>query len=310
MNTLEHAKYMSLALRLAKKGRFSVSPNPMVGCVIVKNNQIIGKGFHQCAGGPHAEISALQQAGKEAKDASVYVTLEPCCHYGRTPPCANALIEAGVSNVYISCLDPNPLVRGKGIQQLQSDGISVNIGLFEKESITLNEIFFHYITHRRPFVIAKWAMSLDGKTTTHALDDKQISGESSKKITHKIRQHVDAILVGANTVLVDNPQLTVRNNTSIKQPIRIILAGKKYFPNTLNIFKDLTSKIIIAGTKQTQQFISHLQSNHIEILILPENKQNRVHLPTLLSESIQIINSYKAGEDFHFISDIKEYANV
>lgn len=356
MNTSVHAKYMSLALRLAEQGRLSVSPNPMVGCVIVKNNQIIGKGFHQYAGGLHAEIYALQQAGNKAKGAAVYVTLEPCCHYGRTPPCTEALIKAGVKKAYISCLDPNPLVRGKGVQLLQSAGIDVNVGLLEKESIALNEIFFYYITQKKPFVIAKWAMSLDGKTIVNESDDKQISNENSKQITHEIRQQVDAILVGANTMLIDNPELTARNKMNTKQPVRIVLAGKKYFPKDLNVFTNSASRTIIAATKQTLHYVSHITSSHVELLILPENNQQRIHLPSLLDElakkeitsllveggmtvhqnfieenlvnkmyvylspkfigslsnkkSIQIKHTYKAGDDFHFVANIKEYSHV
>lgn len=356
MNTSIHDRYMSLALHLAEQGRLTVSPNPMVGCVIVKNNQIIGQGFHQHTGNHHAEVLALQQAGREAKGSSVYVTLEPCCHYGRTPPCATALIEAGVDKVYVSCLDPNPLVSGKGIQLLQSANIDISVGLFEKEAAALNEVFFHYITHKKPFVIAKWAMSLDGKTSTNKLDDKEISGDISKHVTHKMRQQVDAILVGQNTILIDNPQLTSRNAMSTKQPVRIVLAGKKKLPVKLNIFTNASSRTLIVTTKQTLHNVSHIKDSHVDLLIIPENNYQQINLPVLLDElaklgissllveggmtvhqsfleenlvnkiyvylspkliglfskkkSIQIQHSYKAGEDFHFIANLKEYLHV
>lgn len=284
MTTTIHTSYMSLALQLAEQGRLTVSPNPMVGCVIVKNNKVIGQGFHQHRGGPHAEVIALQQAGYEAEDATMYVTLEPCCHYGRTPPCTNALIDAGIKELYVACLDPNPLVAGKGIELLQLVGIDVKVGLLEKESVALNEIFFHYMTTKRPFVIAKWAMSLDGKTIVNKFDEKQITNEKSKQITHDLRQQVDAILVGANTVLNDNPLLTARNEKNTKHPVRVILAGKKYFPNNLNIFSDSNTKTIIAATKTTFPYVSQLDFNHVEILILPENEQKNIHLPSLLEE--------------------------
>ena len=279
-----HTHYMSLALQLAAQGRLTVSPNPMVGCVIVKNNQIIGQGFHQYRGGPHAEVIALQQAGSAAKDADVYVTLEPCCHYGKTPPCTNALIDAGVKNVYVACLDPNPLVKGKGIELLKLIGMNVEVGLFEKEASALNEIFFHYMIAKKPFVIAKWAMSLDGKTAVNDNDDKQISNEHSKQITHELRQQVDAILVGANTVLTDNPQLTNRCHPCDRiehQPVRVILAGKKYFPENLNVLTSTVGKTIIATTKTTLPYVSHL---NVETLLIPENDDQQIHLPSLLDE--------------------------
>src|SRR5690349_18374770 len=153
--------YMKQALELARLGRGTVSPNPMVGCVLVKEDRVIGQGWHQRAGEPHAEVYALREAGIAAQGSTAYVTLEPCCHFGRTPPCTQALIEAGVKTVYAACLDPNPLVAGKGMQILRAAGIKVHTGLLEQEAKRLNEIFFHYIQTRRPFVLTKWAMSLD-----------------------------------------------------------------------------------------------------------------------------------------------------
>jgi diaminohydroxyphosphoribosylaminopyrimidine deaminase/5-amino-6-(5-phosphoribosylamino)uracil reductase len=272
------------ALKLAEEGRLTVSPNPIVGCVIVKNNQIIGKGFHQFSGGAHAEILALNDARNDAFGATLYVTLEPCCHHGKTPPCTQALIDAGIKTVYVACIDPNPKVSGKGIRALKSKGIEVNVGMFQEEAIALNEIFFHYMTHQRPFVIAKWAMSLDGKTTGNHLDDKQITGLNSEKLTHDIRQQVDAILVGANTVLYDNPKLTARNSTNAKQPVRIVLAGQKYFPDDLNLCTHPTSKTIIVATKETLKNVAHIKADHVQLLLVPENMQKQVHLPSLLEE--------------------------
>lgn len=282
MHTINHSHFMSLALRLAEQGRLTVSPNPMVGCVIVKNNKIVGQGYHQIAGGPHAEVLALQEAGHEANGASAYVTLEPCCHYGKTPPCTSALISAGIKNVYISCLDPNPMISGNGIKLLQSAGIHIEVGLFEQEAIALNEIFFHYITHKRPFVISKWAMSLDGKTCVNEFDNREISGNESKYITHQLREQVDAILIGANTLILDNPELTARNNHASKQPIRIILAGEKYISPNLNIFKNSNTKSIIATTNRNIHFVEHIKANHIDIFILPENEDNKICLTSLL----------------------------
>ena len=175
---------MQEALMLARRGRYTALPNPMVGCVIVKNDTIIGRGFHEKPGSAHAEILALAEAGSNAKDASVYVTLEPCCHFGRTPPCVDALISAGIKEVFVACLDPNPLVSGRGAQRLRDAGISVEIGLCGEAAFELNRMFFHYITHQTPYVVAKWAMSLDGKMAVNPGDDRQLSSENSLKDLH------------------------------------------------------------------------------------------------------------------------------
>jgi diaminohydroxyphosphoribosylaminopyrimidine deaminase/5-amino-6-(5-phosphoribosylamino)uracil reductase len=276
---------MSRALEVAQCGRGTVSPNPMVGCVIVKNNQIVGEGFHQYAGGPHAEIIALQQAKHEAKDAIVYVSLEPCCHHGKTPPCTQALIDAGVKTVYASCLDPNPKIAGKGIKQLQAAGINTLVGLHEPQAKQINEIFFHYMTHKRPFVIAKWAMSLDGKTVTHQGDSRDISSLDSRQYLHQFRQEVDAILVGAKTAVYDNPLLTVRHASNIKKhPIRIVLTSRGHLPTSLNLFDTtLPSKTIVATTnKADKTWIDCIKKRNIEVIILPENENGHIDLPCLL----------------------------
>lgn len=282
MHQTSHLDYMKLALQLAERGRSTVSPNPMVGCVIVKNNQIIGQGFHQRAGDAHAEIHALNAAGAEARDATAYVTLEPCCHFGRTPPCTQALIKAGIKKVVIACGDTNSLVGGKGIDELKAAGIEIETGLCESEAKQLNEIFFHYIKYKRPFVIAKWAMSLDGKIATHPNDSRQISNKAATEQVHQTRQRVDAILVGANTARQDNPLLTARiNNQTNKHPLRVILSTQAELPVNLNIFDpNLPGKTLIAAT--TDSLAIH--SDHIEILTLPKNNRGLVDLPSLLDE--------------------------
>ncbi len=278
--------YMTLALQLAEKGRYTVSPNPMVGCVIVKNHHIVGQGYHQQAGGAHAEIHALQAAGVAARDATVYVTLEPCCHTDKkTPPCVHALIAARVKKVVVACHDPNPFVAGRGLQALRDAGIEIDIGLLQAQAEQLNEIFFYYITHKRPFVIAKWAMSLDGKTITAPTDTRQISGHEAYQHTHQLRQQVDAVLIGANTARVDNPQLTARPHnatSSIKQPLRIILSTQKTLPTDLTIFdSNLPGKTLIATTQSESSFE---KLSHIEIMSLPAGKNAQVNLPALLDE--------------------------
>lgn len=285
-----HSSYMSLALQLAERGRFSVSPNPMVGCVLVKDNQILGQGFHLKAGCHHAEIMALQEAGSHANNATAYVTLEPCCHYGRTPPCTLALMEAGVRQVFVACLDPNPLVAGQGVQALRKAGIDVQLGLEETEAQRLNNVFFHYIQYKRPFVIAKWAMSLDGKTATHRLDTNDISSPASRQHSHQTRQHVDAILVGATTAIHDDPLLTVRyssSDTSItKHPLRIILSSRGHFPEHLKLFDasgPATTLIATTNAAETD-WIKRMQTKQIDVLILPKNDEGKVDLPSLLDE--------------------------
>lgn len=298
---LNHLSYMSLALTLAEKGRLRVSPNPMVGCVIVKDDQIVGQGWHAFFGDHHAEIHALHQAGIAAKNATLYVTLEPCCHDGKTPPCTEALIQAGIKEIYIACQDPNPIVSGKSIGILKQAGMTVHIGLLSEQAQKLNHVFFYYMQHQRPFVIAKWAMSLDGQTITHPHDNKQISGQASMRHLHQTRAQTDAILIGARTLLQDNPALTARdehNELFPKQPVRIILWGQHPIKNidltglTLFSARSLqTSKVIIAMTEKSWEINKKLKNNinninNTEILIIPEitiNHRYYIHLATLLA---------------------------
>ncbi len=288
MNTNQHAHYLSLALHLAAEGRYSVSPNPMVGCVIVKNNHIVGQGYHQRAGDAHAEVIALQQAKENAQGATAYVTLEPCCHHGKTPPCTHALIAAGIKEVYVACSDPNPLVAGKGISDLRAAGIRVQVGILQEEARQLNEIFFHFMQHKRPFVMAKWAMSLDGKMSVAAKDDKQISSTDAQYHTHQLRRQVDAILIGAGTAREDNPQLTARyakeSESITRQPLRIILMGQQTLPVNLKIFSpSLPGITLLVVTKKSdeEKWRAKLTEKN-DVLRLPENKNGLVDLPHLL----------------------------
>lgn len=268
--TTPDSRYMQRALELAEKGRFTVSPNPMTGCVIVNNDMIVGEGFHNKAGHPHAEINALLVAGSKAKGATVYVNLEPCCHYGRTPPCAKALIAAGVKKVVISYLDPNPLVLGKGVAELRSAGIEVEIGLEAERAMQLNEIFNYYITKKKPFVILKWAMSLDGKTIAQSGDSRQISALQTQHHAHELRQVVDAVIVGAKTALIDNPQLTARLDApeNGRQPLRIVLANNTRLPAHLRLFnQDEAKTLLVTSRPDHYREISELG---VEVLALPE----------------------------------------
>lgn len=281
---------MAYALTLAAKGRNTVSPNPMVGCVIVKDGQVIGEGYHQKAGEPHAEVHALQQAGEHVVGSTVYVTLEPCCHFGRTPPCVQALIAAKVKKVVIACLDANPLVAGDGVKALREAGIEVEMGILESEARALNEIFFHYITTKKPFVIAKWAMSLDGQTVTHVDDDRKITGKEAQIHTHALRESVDAILVGGETARRDNPLLTVRYTEASeviqKQPLRIVLSRRGDLPLTLALFNSSqqAKTLVVTSSLASADWCAELERKQIEVMRLPLDDQDQIALPVLLAK--------------------------
>lgn len=229
--------WMQEALRLAEKGLYTVAPNPMVGCVIVKDNQVLGRGFHSAPGQAHAEINALKEAGLAAKGASLYVTLEPCTHFGLTPPCVNALLQADLSEIWVATRDPNPLVSGQGIAKLKAAGLCVHEGLLEEEARALNRIFFHYITTKTPYLIAKTAQSWDGKMQVQVGDSASLSCLESLKDMHHLRQATTGILIGSGTALKDNPALTTRYvDPVIRHPERFILNTQADLPPTLRLF--------------------------------------------------------------------------
>lgn len=231
MNSELDVKYMKIALELARQGQGKTSPNPMVGAVIVRDHQIVGQGFHKKAGTEHAEILALQEAGENAQGATIYVTLEPCSHYGKTPPCAPALVKAGVKRAVIACLDPNPKVAGQGLKILQDNNIETTVGILREEALLLNEVFFKYITDQTPFMVLKTAMTLDGKIAAFSGDSRWISGDKSRYFVHKLRNTYDAVMVGIGTVLADNPRLNTRlEEQEQKDPVRIIVDGNLDIP--------------------------------------------------------------------------------
>lgn len=227
--------YMKVALQLARKGCGFTSPNPMVGAVIVKNGQIIGQGWHQAYGEAHAERNALAACTENPKGATMYVTLEPCCHYGKQPPCVDAIVKAGIGQVVTGSSDPNPLVGGKGIQMLRENGIAVTEHVLQKDCDQLNEIFFHYIQTNRPFVVMKYAMTMDGKIATHTGLSKWVTGETARSHVAQMRHRCTAIMAGIGTILADDPQLTCRMDGG-KNPIRVICDSKLRTP--------LTSKVV------------------------------------------------------------------
>ncbi|NIA13029.1 MAG: bifunctional diaminohydroxyphosphoribosylaminopyrimidine deaminase/5-amino-6-(5-phosphoribosylamino)uracil reductase RibD [Nitrospiraceae bacterium] len=231
--------YMARALELAARARGRTSPNPMVGCVVVRNGQVLGEGYHHAAGQPHAEVDAVRAAG-DISGATLYVSLEPCCFEGRTPACTDLLIERRPARVIIAMHDPNPRVSGEGIFRLRDAGIEVEVGVLEEEAQRLNEVFCKYATTGMPFVIAKCGMSLDGKIATRTGDSKWVTGETARRRVHELRNEVDAILVGSRTVMLDDPSLTTRldseGETDARDPIRVLLDAENYLDATAHVF--------------------------------------------------------------------------
>lgn len=242
-----HEFYMDLALTNARTMKGQTLPNPLVGSVIVNDNRIVGVGAHLKAGEPHAEIHALRMAGEAARGGTIYVTLEPCSHFGRTGPCAQAIIDAGLEKVVIAVLDPNPLVSGNGVKMLEDAGIKVVTGIREQESLQMNEVFNKFITTKTPFVTLKAASTLDGKIATHTLDSKWITSEDARRDVHELRSEHAAILVGVGTVIEDDPELTARIPNG-RNPIRIILDSSLRLP--------LDAKVVTDGEAETWIFTS------------------------------------------------------
>ena len=237
------ARFMKRAIELAQRAR--PSPNPRVGALLVKDGTVVGEGFHEYAGGPHAEIVALKKAGKKARGATLYLNIEPCSHYGRTPPCTRALITAGVKKVVAAMKDPNPRVNGNGARELRKAGVGVEFGLLEREAAGLNEAWIKYIAEKTPFVALKAGMSVDGKITDYAGHSKWITSDEARKHARKMRSEYDAILVGINTVLADDPRLKA---TSGGNPVRVILDSRLRIPLGANVLAD--NRVIIATTQK------------------------------------------------------------
>ncbi|MDO5396410.1 MAG: bifunctional diaminohydroxyphosphoribosylaminopyrimidine deaminase/5-amino-6-(5-phosphoribosylamino)uracil reductase RibD [bacterium] len=264
-------EFMERAIELAHEGEGFVNPNPLVGAVIVRDGKIIGEGYHARYGGLHAERNALKNCAENPRGAEMYVTLEPCCHYGKNPPCTEAVINAGISRVYVGSADPNPLVAGKGIAQLRSAGIEVVENVMRKECDALNDIFFHYITTGLPYVILKTAMSADGKTAAYTGHSQWITNEKSRADVHKTRKRAAAIMVGIGTVLADDPMLNCRYDNP-SNPVRIVCDTKLHIPINSKIVR--TAREIptyIATQSQDKELVSELQMLGVNILHMPTN---------------------------------------
>ena len=276
--------YMNLALDLARKSEGQTNPNPLVGAVIVKSGKVVAKGYHEKAGLPHAEAIALNKAGTKARGADLYVNLEPCCHHGRTPPCTEAIISAGIKRVILGIRDPNRLVNGRGIRFLRKQGVEVVIGVLRRDCHKINEHFIKYITTGRPWVILKSAASLDGKIATRTGDSKWITGSKARAYAHRLRSRVDAILVGAETVRMDDPQLTVRpKKKGMRNPVRIIVSGKGSISTSAKIFNNAHKERVIYVANASLPLIrkKKLQKIGVEVLLVKYRKK-KVDLPLLM----------------------------
>lgn len=273
---------MAEALSLARKGIATTQPNPRVGCVIVKNEEVIAHSWHKKAGCEHAEVLALQQAGEQAKGAVVYVTLEPCSHHGRTPPCADALIEGGVDEVIIAMEDPNPLVAGQGIKKLEQAGIKVRSGLLRQQAIELNRGFVRRMKCGRPWVTVKFGTSLDGRTAMHNGESQWITGPAARADVQRLRAASSAILTGAGTVLTDDPSLTVRLNGSARQPLRVVLDSNLSIPDRAKIYSDGHPLLLATVLDEKDDRFQQLRRHGIDIHSFPADESGRVNAKCLL----------------------------
>ncbi len=265
-----HEIYMKTAISLALAAKGQTSPNPTVGAVVVKDGKVIGSGAHLQAGQAHAEVYALEQAGEDAKNADIYVTLEPCAHFGKTPPCAELIVSKKVKRVFIATLDPNPLVAGKGVSLLESAGIDVEVGQMGAEARDLNKEFFHYLLHKTPYVTLKAAMTLDGNIATSTGDSKWITSELARQDAHQYRHWHDGILVGIGTILHDNPNLTTRLPRTGNHPIRIVLDTHLQIPLNSHVVQDgLSETIVICGNQASLQKEAELASRNCVIIRSP-----------------------------------------
>ena len=278
---------MKMAIKLAEKGKGRVSPNPLVGASVVKEDRIVGQGYHARYGDQHAETKALQEAGSEAKGATIYINLEPCCHHGQTPPCVDEIIKAGISRAVISVKDPNPIVNGKSIDLLKKKGIKVKIGVLEKTALKLNEFFFKYITTGTPFVILKSGMSMDGKVATKTGESRWITSEVSREYVHQLRNQIDATLVGIETILRDNPRLTTRlKNGQGRDPIRVVIDSLLRIPIRMRVFTQESDagNIIITTFNAPIDRTKKIESAGAKVLFVKPKGRNRVDMEAMVKE--------------------------
>ncbi len=283
--------YIQLAIEIAKRGVGNVSPNPLVGCIIIKNDKIIGAGYHEEFGKNHAEINAIESSNGSVEGSTLYVNLEPCSHFGNTPPCVDRIIESKIKRVVVGTLDMNPLVSGSGIKKLKAAGVEVKVGVLENQCAELNKFFFKYISRKIPYVTLKAAQTLDGKIADGSGNSKWISSSISRKIVHQMRSKYDAVLVGSSTVVKDNPRLTVRL-TEGRNPRRIILDTHLRLSTKYKIFQyNVDKKLIIITSEKSRKNtakINKLKSLGVQVLFAKENKKRLVDLKSALEQMGQI----------------------
>ncbi len=277
-----HAKFMKRALELARLGEGYTRPNPLVGCVVVKDGRIVGEGYHARYGGPHAEAVALEEAGSRARGADLYVNLEPCSHWGKTPPCVDAILAAGIRRVILAHRDPNPLVNGRGVERLKSAGVEVEEGVLAEEAARLNDVFLHWIRTKTPFVVLKLAMSLDGKIATWKRKSKWISGEESRRWVQRLRRRYAAVLVGVNTVWADDPALTVRDFEG-PQPLRIVLDSEGRIPPQARVLSPEAPTVIATTERMPLAREAELRAHGAQVWRLPATSRG-VDLAALLAK--------------------------
>ncbi|MGQ4879658.1 bifunctional diaminohydroxyphosphoribosylaminopyrimidine deaminase/5-amino-6-(5-phosphoribosylamino)uracil reductase RibD [Billgrantia sp. LNSP4103-1] len=291
MHKSTDAAWMARALQLARRGRYTTHPNPRVGCVLVKDQQPVGEGWHVRAGEPHAEVNALRMAGEAARHATAFVTLEPCSHHGRTGPCAVALIEADVSRVVVAMQDPNPAVAGRGIAMLREAGIEVEVGLLEEEAQALNPGFVSRMTRRRPFVRLKMAMSLDGRTAMQSGESQWITGPQARTDVQRLRASASAIMTGVDSVIFDNSRLTVRASQlglddadaiASRQPLRVVVDTQLRLPQAAACLREPGRTLVATVTEHDPERRRRLEAAGAEVLVLSAGEDGRVDLHALL----------------------------
>lgn len=294
-----HKEFMQIAIELAKKGRGMVEPNPLVGAVIVKDNRIVGKGYHKAFGLSHAEVNAINDAGPACKDATLYVSMEPCAHFGKTPPCVDAIKQAGIIRVFFAVYDPNPITAHNGIKALKEAGIEAIGGVLEDKARDLNAPFFKLMTDKMPYVIAKWAMSLDGKIATRAGDSQWISCEKSRAYVHRLRGLMDGIIVGIGTVLVDDPLLTCRAKLAKRRPKRIVIDSKALLPLNSRLINTINEAEVFVATTYSapEERIRQLESAGCKIIRVNSDDNGLVDLNQALRElgNLQLTNVLVEG---------------
>jgi diaminohydroxyphosphoribosylaminopyrimidine deaminase/5-amino-6-(5-phosphoribosylamino)uracil reductase len=280
--------FMRQALRLAARGRGKTSPNPMVGALVVRGKEVVGRGYHPRAGEPHAEVLALREAGEKSRGATLYVNLEPCDHYGRTPPCTEAILQSRIRRVVCGVKDPNPLVSGKGIDRLRRHGVQVEVGVLEEECRRLNAPFFHFMATGRPLLVLKGALSLDGKIATRTGDSRWVTSAISRREVHRLRASMDALMVGIGTVLKDDPLLTVRlpGKKRIHQPLRVIVDSRLRIPLHSQIVKTAgeVPTLVAATASASTRKMKRLMEMGLEVSTLPQDPEGRVDLSALMKK--------------------------